>query len=643
MILRQSVVNSWLLVLLGFVGSATAQEPLRYRLDLRFAPADGILNGWSEIWFPREVTADGRLRLDISLPGSRNMNIERVSLSGGSQVAFSEPDAEGRVTLTLPAPAPQSVVIEYTLAVDSAMLQPYGYYIFAGSGPSGRAYPSVVLPDGNTPRFMDFDVTLTHPASMAVLTSGGHGTRHQTDAWVVAQYKAEHVEGFAIVAGEGFRVELHAGSGVPVVAFFHPSRTAEFAVAIQLAAEAATWYQHTYGFFPLRQIGIIQGHPRWTGGYALPNIFAIHLGTLTDDFLAFITAHELGHYYWGLHVLGDEERLDWVQLALGIWSDQLYLAERSGRPLEEQWRRIGNGDWLADYLTAVAAGYDQRLGLGSDEVNALIFDYNSLIRHGKAATAVYLQSLLLGPERFLELQRRLLQTYRFRPLPVAAFIAESKKAGLVGAPAFFAAWQRGDAVIGLSVDEVVPESTGGWRVVLIRTGPVPYPITVEVMTEDGATVRATVSAVALRDTIRIPTRPTAVRLDPDGVVPMWNSAHPEMRVLLARALDRASVDAQFLPLAREILADTPEEDHVRYRLTRKLYFQGRWEDASALWVGRTSCEGRDACMAGIYAARAMGQLGWTTDALARLDELRPGATAAGLLDFWDIVRREVRG
>ncbi len=137
------------------------------------------------------------------------------------------------------------------------------------------------------------------------------------------------------------------------------------------------------------------------------------------------------------------------------------LAERSGLSLPEQWRRgRRQGDWITDYLEAVVADHEQRLGLveGQEE---LTFDYNSLVRHGKAATGLYLQSLLIGPKRFLDLQRHLLEAYRHRPLPVHEFIALLEEAGAANAPAFFEAWKRGDATIGLAVDGVEPDEERG--------------------------------------------------------------------------------------------------------------------------------------------------------------------------------------
>jgi hypothetical protein len=152
-------------------------------------------------------------------------------------------------------------------------------------------------------------------------------------------------------------------------------------------------------------------------------VFLIHRGFIDDDLLQWITAHELGHYYWGLHVLGaGPDRLDWLNLARGIWVDQLYLSRVNERSLAEQWRWRGQGDPFTDFFTALAGNYDPTLGLTEAEFRALPFDYNSYIRQSKAAVELYLLSLRLGPDRFLDLQREVLHDYAGQPFGPEDFL-----------------------------------------------------------------------------------------------------------------------------------------------------------------------------------------------------------------------------
>jgi hypothetical protein len=570
------------------------------------------------------------LRLDMSTGSGQSMPVESISTADDEPLKHNGPGEDGTLLVHLDAPGP--VTIDYSFALDDEAHETFGYDLIFSIEPGSYWYPDVVNPDGSRDRFHDFEVVLEYPASHAVLTTGGEGEQENDGEWVRATYRAEHVEGFALAIGEGFVVERHDEGHVPIVAFFNPDHADAFATVRDGTAEAAAWYAQTYGFFPVPVVGVIQGHPRWGGGFPLPNMFMVHLGHLRDDFLAFITAHELGHYYWGLHVLGDEERLDWLMLANGIWADQLYLAQRSGRTLEEQWRHAGNGDWILHYLMALVANHEQQLGLTSAETGDLGFDYNSLIRHGKGATGLFLQARRAGTKQFLELQRELLREYQHRPLPVAEFVARIEHTGAKGATAFFEAWKRGDARLGMIVDEVTREDENS-RIVLRRTGNVPYPIEVEVETVQAGSLRHVVAAETQRDTIRVQGFPVDVRLDPDGVVPMWSTSHPEMRSLLVRALGRAELDGAFIPLARDHLQSVPGDDRVRYLLMQRLFELARWEEAVALWSGGP-CGSRDQCRAGIYASRAYAQLGETERAEETLESVNAGSHEAGLAHTW---------
>jgi hypothetical protein len=211
-------------------------------------------------------------------------------------------------------------------------------------------------------------------------------------------------------------------------------------------------------------------------------------------------------------------------------------------------------------------------------------------------------------------------------------VARIEQAGAKGATAFFEAWKRGDARLGVVVDEVTRENENS-RIVVRRTGNVPYPIEVELETAEAGSLRHVVAADTQRDTIRVQGFPVKVRLDPDGVVPMWNASHPEMRSLLVRALGRAELDGAFIPQARDHLQRVPGDDRVRYLLLRRLFELARWEEAGALWPGGP-CGSRDQCRAGIYASRAFAQLGETERAEETLEGVKAGSHEAGLAHTW---------
>ena len=97
----------------------------------------------------------------------------------------------------------------------------------------------------------------------------------------------------------------------------------------------------------------------------------------------------------------------------------------------------------------------------------------------------------------------------------------------------------------------------------------------------------------------------------------------------------------FVPLAQAHVASFPEDHGIRYRLARRLYWLGRWEEGAALWTPGLACSDSNQCRAGIYAARSLGKLGRLSDANEILDTLTDGAREHGVESFLETVGAEV--
>jgi hypothetical protein len=647
---RWICVSAALVILFATPATAADDTPdgLAYRIEASLDPVAQTVSAVATIRIPPTLIGTGG-EIDLDLHSAAlgaddrpNLSVIEVLAPDGTRLpAASAADPELlRVTLPQLPAASTSLQVRYSVRMDPRDLDSVGYYIFPATGPRLCWYPNIVGPDGASERFRDFDVTLEHPTAWTLLTSGAAAQGESNASSPSAGSKrvrlyARHVEGFAVILGEGFVLHTIDAGGVPVTAFADSVRAPAFQEVAARTAEAVDFYRDTYGFFPVPHLGIVQGFERAAGGYPLPNVFMIHLRNLEPDFVAWITAHELGHYYWGLRVLDDSERLGWLTLANGIWADQLYMAERHGLDLDEQWRVRGNGDWIMDCLRAMIENREQRLGLDRDEARELGFDYNSLIRHGKAATGLFLQARLIGTDRFLELQRSLLKEYRFRPLPEEEFIDRLEEAGADGAREFFAAWRRGDARIDFDID-TVNDST----IVIRRTGNVPYPLEVAVVSTAG-TQRHTIDRDAEVDTLEVDsTNGVEVQLDPDGVIPMWNSTHAGMRSLFVEAMFRGSLTEPFLVMGRDHLQRHPDDARVRLLLAHRLFALARYQEVVELASPVEPCDSSDTCWTAIIVARAFRRTGRADEGLRLLESVQNEANDFGLERAWERARRE---
>lgn len=659
-------IPSTLLIILATVSvpslaPAQTGERLSYSIDATIDVAEEEIRGVARMAIPSEfLWSPTEVRLDLLSAGEdslgRRLDIE--SVTSRTRVETAE-EPGGYLRVLLPAAAGPGDVIRLEVRYTSRFNDSFellGYYSFWAHEPGEYWYPDVIAKDGKRADFKDFELTLDYPASYATLTTGAEvGPTTRDEARQRTTYRAEHVGGFSVSLGDGFELMELEGDGYTVVGLLPPGESEAFRLAVELASEAVAWYRNTYGFFPVRQIGIIPGPRRWGGGFPLPNVFMIHRANLQQDFLRWITAHELGHYYWGLYVLSaTDDRLDWLALANGILADHSYLAATSGRTVDEVLRDRGAGDMLVDYLEAMLENREQRLGIGNAQEDSLDlgFDYNSLIRHGKATVGVHLQARRLGTERFLRLQRELLEEFRYRPLSVAEFARRMEAAGAAGAGEFFDKWSRGDARIEFDVHRVESQTTeDGWlhRVHISQVGTIPYDLDVELVTADSARFVRTIPAQRFAAEanqvmeVILPQRLADVRLDPEGKLPMWNSSHPGMRRAFLQAMYRADITPAFLALAPDYLKAQPDDDHMRLAYVERLFDLGRHADVVAaqepIVRGQPdgpadACPTRFACWSTILLARSFAAVGRSSDAEEVLSAIEERARALRLARQW---------
>ncbi len=614
-------------------------------------------------WSPTEI------RLDLLSAGEDSLGQRRLAIeSVDSEVEIrAVEEADGILRVLLPAAVKVGDVIRLDVRYSSRFNDSYellGYYSFWAHEPGAYWYPDVIAAGGERAHFKNFDVTLDYPSTYTMITTGTQAepaTRH--DGTLQATFHAEHVEGFSISLGEGFELLQFEGDGYTVVGLLPPDEPEAFRLAVELTAQAVQWYRDSYGFFPVEQIGIIPGPRRWGGGFPLANVFMIHRANLQEDFLRWITAHELGHYYWGLYVLSASgDRLDWLNLANGIWADHLYLASTSGRTVGEVLRGSGAGNMLVDYLEAMLENREQRLGIGWQEEDSLDlgFDYNSLIRHGKATVGVYLQARRLGSDRFLQLQRELLEDYRYKPLSVAEFASRLEAAGATGAGGFFEKWARGDARIEFNVRQVESAATeNGWlhRVHISQAGTIPYDLDVELVDADGSRVVRTIAAESFAENddqvleVTLPQRLIDVRLDPEGAMPMWNSSNHGMRRAFLQAMYGADMTPAFLALAPDYLQAQPEDDYMRLAFVERLFDLGRYGEVVSTQEPlvrelpggpAAACPTRYACWSVIVLARSLNALGRPDEAGEILSAIEGQVESLRLRTRWTEANTEVQ-
>ena len=617
------------------------QGRVRLRIEARYEAGPHRITGLARLTipFPGRVVALDLHAAGTDGPGPR-LKIHQVLDDQGHALVT---EVAGRfLRVTLPRAAREATLqVRFSTNLSKQEREEMGYALTWG-----RHWYPVLHQERPWTRRMDFDVTLSCPAGYAVLTTGRQVAAAEKPKNLKPspspsrRFVARGVNGFTVNLGQGFVVEELAGGKV---AFFAPLDQAEiYRRAAKVTAEVVAWYVKTYGFFPLERIGLAAGHPRCQGGGPAPGLFYLHRGRLDPAFVRGMAAHELGHYYWGHHVLSAGVReLDWLMLANGIWIDQLYTAGHRGLDLAAQWRSL-ESDWYTRYMASTMGPRDHRLGVDVTTQQSYGNDYNMYVRHAKGAVGLHLQARRLGKDRFLALQRDLLRRYAHRPLSVADFCMELEKAGAAKACAFFQSWARPDASLGYRVTGVKPGDNGTYGVEVFRSGTVVYPVTVKAAGFKWSSTSA-ITGDKRVEVLELPGRPDGVWLDPEGLLPLTNSANAAIKRLYLAALHRAGHTEAFESLARIHLARRPGDRQIRWRLAGQLFGEGRFKDVATL-LSRANAKPTDraGCLCLLFRARAAVRLGQGGAAQKWLASGRTACSLMGLARSWGRAEQSVK-
>jgi hypothetical protein len=123
-----------------------------------------------------------------------------------------------------------------------------------------------------------------------------------------------------------------------------------------------------------------------------------------------------------------------------------------------------------------------------------------------------------------------------------------------------------------------------------------------------------------------------VVLDPDGVLPMATSDHPDMQRVFLRALGRSGPARTFLTMAGERIRHDPDPT-ILALMAERLFELGQWQELLSLastYPALQECRDRTSCLAAMQVARAQIRVGATDQARNLLGRLTPAMSEFGL-------------
>jgi tetratricopeptide (TPR) repeat protein len=301
------------------------------------------------------------------------------------------------------------------------------------------------------------------------------------------RYEIDGAKTFGIHMAKNEKAETREVDGIQVTALFTEKGKKAALVCLDTAVDAIKYYKDWLGFYPHDFLYIIPGGSGRWGGYPFATGIVVIHGEETfkegESLMHWqrITAHEIGHEYWGEWVL-DPERPAWVWIGMGIFADTEYILARNIDPNRRQ-------NWMSNYLSGVAMYYDTTVDIPPARLSKIRYDHNNTVIHDKGYSIVSALDVALGRETFERIYKKCLQVYGGKCLGWRELQRFFQKESGQNLNWFFDQWVKYNKYLCYKIEsqESVPEGEGFIsRIKVRRLGTMEMPIPVKAVFEDGS-------------------------------------------------------------------------------------------------------------------------------------------------------------
>ena len=324
-----------------------------------------------------------------------------------------------------------------------------------------------------------FSVKLDIPEGYALAISGRLDES-------TGRYEIDGARTFGIHMASNETSETREVDGIQVTTLFTDKGAKAASVCLETAVDAIKYYKDWLGFYPHEFLYIIPGGSGRWGGYPFATGIVVIHGEETfkegESLMHWkrITAHEIGHEYWGEWVL-DPERPAWVWIGMGIFADTDYILARDVDPERRQ-------NWMSNYLSGMAMYNDTTVDVSPAQLSKIRYDHNNTVIHSKGFSIVSALDSVLGRETFERIYKKCLQVYGGKRLgwrELQRFFEVESGQNLEW---FFDQWVRSNKYLCYKIEAQESNQEGEEhisRVKVRRLGTMKMPIPVKAVFEDG--------------------------------------------------------------------------------------------------------------------------------------------------------------
>jgi hypothetical protein len=607
----------------GPQGFWTPREPPKahYAIDARLDFAGSVIEGTETIEFKNSTRQPiAVLALDWSVGPASSI---AVSVAG-TALAPVNPEESATISsplyFRLPEPAAPGKKIRLRVAFRRPMKLESGSASFVTS----RFYPALWW-DG-IPTHGSYSVGIDVPEGYALATSGRVNPK-------TGRYEAPAARTFGLFAGRDMKAESREVEGVLITAVATAKGAKAAAICLDTAGDVIRFARSWLGFYPFPFLTIVPGGSgRWGGYPVATGIVVIHgLETYKDGepplWWKWITAHEIGHEYWGEWVL-DPDDPAWLWIAMGITLDTEYLTTRGIDP----GRRA---KWMSNYLDGVRSYYDMTVDIPPGRVEMIQYDHNNTVIHSKCPSLIFALDGLLGRPAFERIYKRCLKEYGGKRLGWRDFERVCEKETGRDLGWFFDQWVRSNGYLCYKITgkDSRPEGSGFRSTVTVRRlGTMKMPVPVKAVFEDGSEVTKVTERGLDTNILTFESRARLKEavLDPDKKLAMLDEPLTPISKEAAGALAHGWSDKDSAAVYQTIKGERIPNAGIWYRLGTQLYGHDQY-DASADCFGRVAALEKDGL-------DKFGALGW----LGLLSDLR-GRRAEALAHYREALKYDTGG
>ncbi len=415
----------------------------------------------------------------------------------------------------------------------------------------------------------DFAVKLALPESHVLATTGRHAAN--------GVIRASGARSFGIFLGQGHKVIEGDAGGILVRCVFPPAAGECAALVLATALDAIGFYRERFKVYPQDALTIVPGGmDRPNGGYPIATgLVGLHamekMVERPELHWRWITAHEIGHQYWGEEVM-EKDNPGWLWIGLGLYADREFIRAR-GLGLEQH-RAL-----LRRYTDGVKSYHDTTAGLTAEQHARVTFDFNNEVMHGKSLAIVSALSWMFGRDTFERIYRRCLAQFAGRQMGVAEFQRVCEEESRQDLTWFFEQWVRSNRYLAYGIASQECVQHGGrylTEIMVERVGTLHMPIPVTCTFADGTkqskvTDHLLDSAPVLFES----EAPLAeAQLDPDGELAMVDVRLSEEEAEVHRAIDEmpwTSVGSRSLKILERAKTAGLRDMNLWFKLALALY------------------------------------------------------------------------